>query len=442
MRTQPLRWFVVLLALLLAARQAHAVRGLVSHGDAERFGLTRAWYAQMPVNAAHSRIVHVTLHRGMAMVQTDSAILVALDAETGRTLWSARLGNPRYPSLAPGANDEFVAVVNGSTLYVLDRTTGELKWKHQVPGSPSAGPALSPTHVFVPMFDGSIEGYQLDRQSLHPWVYRSAGRTNVQPIVGKHLLGWTTDAGLFNVASTDELKILYRLETREAIVSRPAYWSPRLYATSRDGSVYAVNRQTRNSDWKYATGSPIRQPPAAVEGKVYVVPERGGMVCLDGARGTLLWSVPGLTHFLAASPTRVYGYHRNQAIAVLDARGGGVVGRIPAEEIAVKVINHESDRLYLATESGIVQCLREAGREQPTVYRPDGAEKAEAEPRPKAPPAAQPPAPPAAEAPPAEAAAPAAEAEPGQEMPAEDQPADKQPGEPAPAADDDNPFGV
>ncbi len=35
--------------------------------------------------------------------------------------------------------------------------------------------------------------------------------------------------------------VLYRLETRDAIQARPAYWTPRLYACSTDGNVYAVN---------------------------------------------------------------------------------------------------------------------------------------------------------------------------------------------------------
>ena len=37
---------------------------------------------------------------------------------------TAPIGNENYPSLGPACSDKYVALVNGSTLYVLDRTDG------------------------------------------------------------------------------------------------------------------------------------------------------------------------------------------------------------------------------------------------------------------------------------------------------------------------------
>jgi outer membrane protein assembly factor BamB len=417
---------------------AWAAGGLISHGQAEAIGLTRAWYAQMPVSLARGRIVFMTLDKDLLLVQTDTAVVAALDAETGRTRWKSQVGKANYPSLAPGANEKTVAVVNGSTLYVLDRLTGELKWKRMVPGVPGAGPALSATHAFVPMLNGTIEGYVLDDSAAPPWVFNSFGHTFVQPIVTPKTVSWTTDLGHYYVAATDEVRILYRLETREAIDTQPAYWPPYLYAASRDGFLYAVHEKTGHADWKFSVGEPIRQPPAAVSGKVYVVPERGGMFALDAANGKRQWFASGATQFLSASAQRVYAFRRDSTVAALDAKSGRALGAIAADGIKVKLVNGQTDRVYLATEGGIVQCLREIDRREPLRHEPPVIEAPPAEPKktprtaPAAPPRVQPeeePAPPAEPAPaddnpfaPAEAEAP-------------------EPAKPEKPADDADPFG-
>ena len=62
------------------------------------------------------------------------------------------------------ANEEYVAVVNGSMLYVLDRVGGSVRWQRRLRGAPGAGPALSETQVFVPMIDGMVEAYSTRRR--------------------------------------------------------------------------------------------------------------------------------------------------------------------------------------------------------------------------------------------------------------------------------------
>lgn len=359
-----------LLTVCSATGDAAAAGTLISQSSAERQGLVRAWYVQVPVSAARSRIVHIAQHAGTLLVQTNAAMIHALDAETGRTLWSTPTGKAAYPSLAPAANDEQVAVINGSTLYVLDRKTGNLLWDREISGAPGAGPAMSADRVFVPLLNGQIDGYELDRPNHYPWIYRSFGRMLAQPMTAYGTLGWTTSRGFFYAASTDEVRILYRVETRDEIVSRPAFWTPNFYTASLDGNVYAVHEKTGKQAWKFSVGEPVRQSPAALAGNVYVVPEGGGMYCLDAASGSPNWFTRGMTHFLAASPTRVYAYDIRSRLVVLDGRSGTPLGAIGAQDMAIKVLNAQTDRVYLATDGGIVQCLREAASATPVVYTP------------------------------------------------------------------------
>ena len=70
---------------------------------------------------------------------TNRGVVQAINAETGRTLWAQKVGNTNYPTLEPAANDSVVAVVNGSTLYILGADDGKELWNRRIKGVPGAG---------------------------------------------------------------------------------------------------------------------------------------------------------------------------------------------------------------------------------------------------------------------------------------------------------------
>ena len=80
------------------------------------------------------------LYEGVLYVQTSSAMLHAIDAETGKTLWSKQIGQPKHPSMPPDAKGDLLATINGSRLYVLNRFTGEFLCEKEIRTRPAAVP--------------------------------------------------------------------------------------------------------------------------------------------------------------------------------------------------------------------------------------------------------------------------------------------------------------
>jgi outer membrane protein assembly factor BamB len=153
-----------LIAVLVAGNLAVAARRgqVIPEPMARRHGLTRPWFTQVQLDSARARISHITLDRGTLFVQTDHAVLHAIDAETGESLWAEQVGRRGHPGFAPGANQNFVAAVNGSFLYVINRFNGKLLWKTQLEGAPGAGAALSAKRAYVPMVAGLVMSYLLE----------------------------------------------------------------------------------------------------------------------------------------------------------------------------------------------------------------------------------------------------------------------------------------
>ena len=144
---------------------------------------------------------------------TSTAVIHCLDAETGRTRWVARVGSRAQPTMPPSVTDDFVAVVNGTNLYLLDNKDGRMVWQRELEGIPGAGPVIAGNQVYVPTIDGRMEAYLLDRPDRWPSYYQAFGSADVQPTVGMMSVIWPTSRGYVNFARIDNPGVRYRIKT-------------------------------------------------------------------------------------------------------------------------------------------------------------------------------------------------------------------------------------
>ncbi|MEX2185542.1 MAG: PQQ-binding-like beta-propeller repeat protein [Pirellulales bacterium] len=322
----------------------------------------------LTADGAKANLVERVIPQTILLAQTRRGMLHVFDAETGKTMWSRNVGRNDYPSTAAAANDKYVAMLNGVTLYLFQRADGRLAWERKIGGAPSAGPALSTDVVFIPMAGGKIEGYKLETPRDPAWSYKAAGQILVQPIVTPRSVAFATDRGWMYVSRPDNPAVRFRLEARGAIVTAPAYRFPMIYAASQDGYAYAMHETAGGTAWRFSAGMPIDQPIAAVGNAVYVSPERGGMYRLDATTGVEVWKARQANRFLAASATRVYALDPYRRLTVVDASNGGVMGQLRTDQLDLPVVNQETDRIYLAESNGLIQCLHEIDSTRPLLH--------------------------------------------------------------------------
>ena len=63
---------------------------------------------------------------------------------------------------------------------------------------------------------------------------------------------------------------------------------------------------------------------------------------------------------------------------------GAIIATLPTEELDLLFLNKQTDRIYIGTKRGLVQCLREPRNEFPLLHQ-DEAAKADEAAKPKAP---------------------------------------------------------
>jgi PQQ-like domain len=362
---------VVALALCGVVREVHAATRLLPQEELRQLGLVRAWFAQVRLDRSRNHLERAVLDDDQLTVLTNAGVVQQLNALTGETLWVAPIGNENYPSLGPACSDKYVALVNGSTLYVLDRVDGRPVLIRRIGGAPGAAPAISSNHVFVPLLNGRIEGYPLmNEKQLTPWYYQSYGRTMVAPLATPESIVWATETGYLYVGNSVKPGMRFRLETGSEIVAPPTYRKPFVYVAATSGEVFAMQEMTGAREWKYASGFPVTRAVAPVGERVFATSEEPRLHCIDAKSGGAVWEAPHVSQFAAASKQRVYGVDDLGAFVVLDGAKGTLLGRIVTDHLIKSLVNDQTDRVYLISDNGLVECLREADAKEPLYHNP------------------------------------------------------------------------
>jgi len=405
-----------------ASTEAADMVKIVPERAANQHGLARPWTAQVRSGRGLGELENVVFYRDTLYAQTSSGIIQALEAESGATLWVKQVGNPRHPTLRPGAHGDYLGVINGSQLYVLNRHNGDLLYQTETSGAPGAGPALSDHWAYVPMVSGMMVAYRLepltdplmelgvlaeepteverlerearrreniriDQQYRRPLVTKSAGRIMVQPLTTRQTdqveyVAWATNRDHLNVGyidpdTKDNLSVIFRIEAEGPIESTPAYLPPAphddksdgiIFFTSADGHVYAVDQRSGELSWRFSTGEPIVEGPALVFPHLFVCNQLGGMQCLDAMTGRPLWWAPRIERFLSASEKMVYAVDVRGNLVSIDRATGAWIDTLPLPPLEMKVKNQQTDRIYLAGRHGLVQCLHEMGVQEPILH--------------------------------------------------------------------------
>jgi hypothetical protein len=101
---------------------------------------------------------------------------------------------------------------------------------------------------------------------------------------------------------------------------------------------------------------------------VFVVTDRAGMYRVSAQTGEELWWTPQVKRFVSASQDKIYCMSDAGQLLIIDQETGGRIGAIPAQGFDLEFINWRTDRLYLGTKFGVVQCLHDAEQEWPLVH--------------------------------------------------------------------------
>ncbi|MEU0634157.1 serine/threonine-protein kinase [Streptomyces sp. NPDC005989] len=255
--------------------------------------------------------------------------VVAIDADSGRELWSVPSG--AQSQAVTGRTQD--AVVVGSAVVTVDASnsrfeardahSGTVAWRTPFPAGTQCAPVLVGARLLAMCAtDAEVDGLEVRHCALYT-VDRASG-TLGRPIavngpavpmgvadgrlvlLQEHMEGWEL-AGYDGVAQVDPAsrKVTYS-RLAETYEGTPGMADGTLYVSSQTGLVTALDPATGRKKWSRQTSVEGASGPVAGDGALYFSSATGRVVALSPSDGKALWTTDpqadGLTGGLGASP--------------------------------------------------------------------------------------------------------------------------------------------
>lgn len=415
---------------------AAALGAVIPEQDLELAGLERMWVAQAMVDPASGGEATALVHGAAVYVMTSRGVVQAFDAETGATRWTHQYGDPTQPSYGPVAHtrlrtplssevdstdrdvqkeadavaeEVLIAMINGSTLYLLDdspadgktgrpagnglilrraftpsisalsdsntrRSEGErnrsTRLVYRLAGAPGGAPAIVDRRVFVSLIDGRVVGLPHDGERGIPWKYDAGDQsyTAPTPVRESKQVVWTAIGGYLYGVRRDGGGVTFRFRGAAELVGPPAAHGTLAIVPTMTGILYGVDSETGRQRYRTSVGGDIKQPAIAVGDRVYVGSELPALHAFDPRTGAKQWRVEGVNQLVSVAGDRVYATSPDGRLAVIEVADDGVSSRWISSARVTPIANTVNDRLYFASASGAIQCVREKKLESPRTH--------------------------------------------------------------------------
>jgi outer membrane protein assembly factor BamB len=315
----------------------------------------------------------ITIPKSTIYAMSQSGLVQAFDAETGRQLWQTEVGERSFPSSGVGASKKLVAAVNGSSVYCLEPETGKVLWKKRCESAVMGNPAATDDAVFVPLADGRMQIFDATTDGNRTQTMMSKGASFNPPTVAGTVVAWGTDKGVLSVAPVDNMnRVMFRLKADSAIDAPATSKGNLMFVASHDGFLYAFDKIRGSMVWSSSIGEHCSLSPYPIGDYLFVVTEENHLFKFDSRNGVTApgWEkhMRGIKQVIGASKDRLYVQTTSEQIQILDLSTGSKLGTIGGTSGLTPVVNYITDRIYLVNNSGVIECLRETGSTSPFVH--------------------------------------------------------------------------
>jgi outer membrane protein assembly factor BamB len=245
--------------------------------------------------------------RGRVYFGSGDGKLRALEAATGKVVWTMQADDPATNkafinwfegNVAVGPTGTLYVPNDNFNLYAIDRDGGAVSWRFKMPDQtwslPAVDPATGALYVgnnnTVALLGANV--YQIDPSGQSGWQASTPGTNAASPMIagGRVLVGGFD--GFLHAYEQKEGAEEWAFAARDHLYASPALGADgAIVQASTDGSVYAIDAATGAVKWTFEVGEPVRSSPAVDgDGTIYFGAGDGRLYALNGD-GTLRWAM-------------------------------------------------------------------------------------------------------------------------------------------------------
>lgn len=223
---------------------------------------------------------------------------------------------------------------NDSSLYAINKHSGELIWKYKTGGPITSSPAVHDSMVYFLSMDGNMYANHVTT-GAELWRFATKGeyKRQVMGIMGRlpndtyspeywdfYLSSPKVADSLLFFGSSDSSVYALNRHSGQLVWSKatgngnhttPAFYDNKIFCGSWDSKIYAFDAFTGDTIWTYQTGLDERQhlmtgiqaSPSVSDGIVYITSRDAKCYALDSDTGELIWESNFGSSWLPSSPS-------------------------------------------------------------------------------------------------------------------------------------------
>jgi outer membrane protein assembly factor BamB len=358
--------FFICACLLLPARPA-AAEWPQFRGNAALTGVATSelpqtlkviWTAEIGESVESS----AAIAGGRVYVGAQPGVLVALDLQSGKTLWKYEASTTGLGESSPAVSGGLVLVGDlDGVLHAVDAATGAPRWTFETGSEIKSSPVVAGDRVLIGSYDGHLYGLSLEGKLL--WKAQTEGPVHATPAVRD---------GIAYIAGCDEVlrairiadgRQLFTMSSGAYTGASPALAGTRAFYGTFENEVLGVDLATRKIVWRYKHAD--RAFPfyssAAIAGDRVIVGGRDKMLhALEAGTGKAIWTVATRARIdssPAVSGGRVYVGSNDGRLYVVDLASGQTVWEFEAGAPLSASPAIADGRLVIGAQDGRLYCL-------------------------------------------------------------------------------------
>jgi outer membrane protein assembly factor BamB len=385
---------------------------------AAEVGLEREWIVQVPFDSAGWRLRHVVVGRDLVIAQSGDGGISAIQVEAaagqprpGSVLWTTRIGTPGGPAAAAGIGPELITVARDLDIYALHRSSGHLAWRERLGRTVGAGATTVEDFVYAPLgsevlrlpvergqaaqdpmpeadaaASASTAGSDTSRDATEPGATEAQRQASREPLaitsggpIPFPVRGDGND--IFWITDTGRIVVLDRAADGWTRLEYELGAAPVAIPPVRDGSLYAAlagngkarptltrvdllpsgRRRLRAGWWTPLPDDPDQGP--FVSGDTVVVSlGPSGLAAYSAETGEPLWRSCVVGTIVTVSGERVWVFDELGRLSGVELASGIAREWLSVGCLTMPVINHATDRLVLASPTGLLVSLAPVNR--------------------------------------------------------------------------------
>ncbi|MEP0843413.1 MAG: PQQ-binding-like beta-propeller repeat protein, partial [Phycisphaerae bacterium] len=335
--------------------------------------IRQAWRVTLPLRTI-DRVTAYHLLDGIIYAVVSNGSVHAVQADTGRILWSRALVKPPgvvYPPFIH-YSPEFYGV--GFTLahevVLLDPQTGS-EYKRMLLEKPAVASAASMADtIFSAEADRHCAAYQL-KDLYQRWHIVTTGPITVPPIFLNDLQTvFLTDAsGDYAMLWASDREVVYHHRLGGAATGPVALDNQYFYIATSDNLLNCIDKLTGAVRWQFRLPTRPQGGPILVNGNIYQALSGGGIQRIGKEPGRPNWLHADGTRFLSEWNGRVALLDKVGRISVVDSVTGEFVGSVPTDGLTDGIPNPVNSALLLTSAAGEMRCLQPPGSDAASLAR-------------------------------------------------------------------------